>query len=187
VKSVPELIAFAKANPGKVNFGTSSSKNVPHLAGEMLANMAGVKLVHVPYKSNAQAAAETLAGLTQIYIDGIPPMSVHMQAGRLRVIAVSSARRLSNFPEIPAVAETLPGFEFVGWFAILAPAGTPAQVVARVNTDVNAVVKLPEVANRLLGFGIYEPGGTPEQLAKFLRAERDNYARAVKAAGIEPE
>jgi tripartite-type tricarboxylate transporter receptor subunit TctC len=187
VKSVGDLIALAQAQPGKINFGTSSQRNIPHLTGELLAGQAGVKLVHVPYKSNAQAAAETSSGLTQVYIDGIPPMRAHMNAGRLRVVAVSSARRLSNFPEIPAIAETLPGFEFNGWFAILAPAGTPRTVIDRLNKDVNTVLKSPEMLERLLGFGIYDPGGTPEDLARFLRAERENYAKAVKAARIEPE
>lgn len=186
-KTVGELVALAKAQPGKVNFGTSSQRNIPHLTGEMLASMAGVKLTHVPYKSNAQAAAETQTGLTQVYIDGIPPMTAHMKAGRLRVIAVSSAKRLPNFPDIPAVAEAVPGFEFNGWFAILAPAGTPADVVTKINRDANTVLKMPEIASRLLGFGIYDPGGTPEELGRFLEAQRASYAKAVKAARIEAE
>ena len=186
-KTVGELVALAKAQPGKVNFGTSSQRNIPHLTGEMLASMAGVKLTDVPYKSNAQAAAETQTGLTQVYIDGIPPMTAHMKAGRLRVIAVSSAKRLPNFPDIPAVAETVPGFEFNGWFAILAPAGTPAEVVTKINRDANTVLKMPEIASRLLGFGIYDPGGTPEELGRFLEAQRASYAKAVKAARIEAE
>ena len=187
VRTLADLIALARAQPGKVNFGTSSSKNVPHLTGELLASLAGIRLVHVPYKSNAQAAAETMSGMTQVYIDGIPPMRAHMSAGRLRVIAVSSAKRLPNFPDIPTIAETLPGFEFNGWFAILAPAGTPPEVVATINRDTNTVLKMPEIAARLLGFGIYDPGGTPEELARFVRSERANYAKAVKAAGIKPE
>jgi tripartite-type tricarboxylate transporter receptor subunit TctC len=186
-KTVAELIAAAKAQPGKINFGTSSSRNIPHLTGELLNGMAGIKLVHVPYKSNAQAAAETASGLTQIYIDGIPPMAAHMKSGRLRVIAVSAAQRLPNFSDIPAVSETVPDFAFVGWFAIVAPTGMPAEVVAKVNGDINALVKAPDIASRLLAFGLYDPGGTPEDLARFLRAERTNYAQAVKAAGIQPE
>ena len=187
VKSVGDLIAMAKAQPGKINFGTSSQRNIPHLTGELLAGQAGVKLTHVPYKSNAQAAAETASGLTQVYIDGIPPMRAHMKAERVRVIAVSAAKRLPNFPDIPAVSETLPGFEFNGWFAILAPTGTPQEVITRLNRDANTVLRAPATVERLLGFGIYDPGGTPEELAKFIRAERANYAKAVKAAGIRAE
>ena len=186
-KTLPELIALAKAQPGKLSFGTSSSKNIPHLTGEMLANMAGIKLLHVPYRAGTQAAQETISGLTQIYVDGVPPMSGHRASGRLRVLAVSSARRLPNFPDIPAVAETLPGFEMNGWFAVMAMVGTPPGVIARVNRDINAVVKDKDIAERLLGFGMYEPGGTPEQLAAFLASERKNYAKAVGVAGITPE
>jgi tripartite-type tricarboxylate transporter receptor subunit TctC len=187
VKNLQELIALAKAQPGKLNFGTSSQRNIPHLTGELLNGMAGIRLSHVPYKSNAQAAAEASTGLTQIYIDGVPPMVSHMKAGRLRVIAVSSAKRLPNFPDIPAISESVPGFEFGGWFAILAPTGTPADIVRKVNADLNAVAKQPEIAARLLGFGMYEPGGTPEDLAKFLQAERANYGKAVRAARLEKE
>jgi tripartite-type tricarboxylate transporter receptor subunit TctC len=187
VKTLADLIALAKKQPGKVNFGTSSQRNIPHLTGEMLAAQAGIKLQHVPYKSNSQAAAETTSGLTQVYIDGIPPMRAHMQAGRLRVIAVSSAKRLSNFPDIPAVAETIPGFQFGGWFAILAPTGTPKEVIARINKDVNTVIASPAMSERQLGFGIYGGGGSPEDLGEFLREERASYGKAVKAAGIQPE
>ena len=187
VRTLAELIALAKAQPGKINYGTSSSRNALHLAGAMLANMAGIKLVHVPYKSNAQAAAETSTGLTQMYIDGVPPMVPHIQSGRLRILAVTTARRLPNFPDIPTVAETLPGYDFKGWFAIMAPAGTPPEVVARINKDANAVFQSPAMVARLAGLGIYEAGGTPEQLAAFMRSERDVYARAVKAAALEPE
>jgi tripartite-type tricarboxylate transporter receptor subunit TctC len=187
VNTIADLLALAKAQPGKLSFGTSSSRNIPHLTGEMLNNMGGVKILHVPYKSNSQAALDAISGLTHIYIDGVPPMTAHIKSGRLRVIATSSPERLPNFPDVPAVAETLPGFQLNGWFAIMAPTGTPGAVIARVNQDVNTVVKIPEVAGRLLGFGMYGPGGTPESLARFLRSERENYAKAVKAAGIAPE
>ncbi len=187
VKTVRDLIDLANSRPGKINFGTSSSRNIPHLTGELLNNMAGMRLVHVPYKSNAQAAAETMSGQVHIYIDGVPAMAGHLKSGRLRIIATSAAKRLPNFPDIPAVAETVPGFEFNGWFCIMAPTGTLPGIVAAMNRDVNEVLKDREVASRMLGFGMYDPGGTPEDLARFIRAERQNYARAVKAAGIEPQ
>lgn len=186
-KTVPELVAAAKAAPGKINYGTSSQRNIPHLTGVLLANNASVQLTHVPYSSNTLAATEASTGLTQLYIDGIPPMTGHIKAGRLRPIAVTSSKRLSNFPDIPTVAETLPGFEFNGWFAILAPAGTPPEILARINKDVNVVLRSPDMTERLLGFGIYEPGGTPEELAAFMRSERENYRKAVQAGGIQPE
>lgn len=187
VKSVAELIALAKAQPGKINFGTSSQRNIPHFTGVLLSAMAAIQLVHVPYKSNTQASAEAISGLVQIYIDGVPPMTAHMKSGRLRVIATSSPQRLPNYPDIPAVAETLPGFALAGWFALLAPAGTPAEVIAKVNHDANQVLRQADLAARFQGMGMYEPGGTPEQLAAFLRAERESYGRIVKAAGVEKE
>jgi tripartite-type tricarboxylate transporter receptor subunit TctC len=110
-----------------------------------------------------------------------------MKAGRLRVIAVSTEKRLPNFPDIPAVSETLPGFAFKGWFALMAPAGIPNDVISRLSQDVNEVLKNPEIRSRLLGFGIYDAGGTPENLARFIRVERENFAKAVKLARIEPE
>lgn len=187
VKTLPELVALAKAQPGKLAFGTSSSKNIPHLTGEMLANLGGVQMLHVAYRAGTQAAQDTLGGRTQIYIDGVPPMAALMEGNRLRILAVSAARRLPNFPDIPAAAETLPGFEMNGWFAIMAMTGTPSAVVAKVNADVNAVVKQPDIAARLLSLGMYDAGGTPEQLAAFLASEQRNFARALKVAGIEAE
>lgn len=187
VKSLAELLALARAQPGKITFGTSSSKNVPHLAGELLASMAGVNFVHVPYKAGPQAAQEAIAGLIQVYIDGVPPMIAHLKSGRLRVIATSAERRLPNFPEIAAVAETVPGYSFSGWFCLMSPAGTQAEINARVNRDVNTVLAQDEIRARLLGFGIYDPGGTPEALARFVSGEREKYRAAVKAARVEPE
>lgn len=187
VKSIADLIAMAKAQPGKINFATSSSRNVAHLTGEILAQMAGIKLTHVPYRTNALAASETIAGLSQVYIDGVPPMVGHMKSGRLRVLGVSSAKRLAGFPDIPTIAETVPGFDFSGWFGLVAPAGTSPQVIARVAQDVNTVLKLPEVSARLAGLGIYDGGGTPEEFGRYIRAQREGFGRAVKAAGIQPE
>jgi len=186
-QSLAELISLARANPGKLNFATSSSKNVAHLTGATIAAKAGISLIHVPYRTNAQAAAETISGLTQIYIDGIPAVISHMKAGRLRVLAVSSPKRLSNFPEIPAISETIPGFAFVGWFALMAPRGTPSPIIEKLNRDVNDVLKMPEVSSRLLELGIYDAGGTPEELAAFIRNQRRSFAAAVKAANIHPE
>lgn len=187
VRTVQDLIELAKSRPGRINFGTSSSRNIPHLTGELLINMTGIRLVHVPYKSNPQAAAETMSGQVHVYIDGVPAMAGHLKSGRLRIIATSSAKRLPNFPDIPAVAETVPGFEFNGWFCVMAPTGTPPAIVAALNRDVNEVLKIPDIASRMLGFGMYDAGGTTEELARFISAERQNFARAVKAAGIQPE
>jgi tripartite-type tricarboxylate transporter receptor subunit TctC len=185
--NLAELIAHAKAQPGKVSFATSQSKNIPHLTGEALNHSFGIDLLHVPYKASPQAAQDTIAGLTQIYIDGIPPMIAHVQSGRLRAIVVTAPNRLAGFEQIPTLAESAPGLAMTGWFAIFAPAGTPAGVIARVNRDTNTAVALPDVAARLHSFGVYEHGGTPKALEDFIVSERRLWEKTVRLAKIEPE
>lgn len=185
--TLAELIALAKAQPGKLSFGTPGSRNIPHMAGELLANMTGARWVHVPYKTTPQAAADAMSGLTQVYINGIPPMAPFLKNGKLKVLAVSSPRRLPNYPELAAMSEVAPGFTMVGWFGLMAPARTPVDVIARVNRDANTVVRDPQVAARLMQLGLYEPGGTPEAFAQFIIEERVRWASAVKAVGLEPE
>lgn len=185
--SVAELIALAKAEPGRLSFATSASRNLSHITGEMIKSAAGIEMVHVPYKGSPQAAQDTIAGQTQLYIDSIPAMAAHIQSGRLRVIGVSAERRVPGFEAIPTVAETLPGFAAVGWFAIVAPAGTPAETVARVNRDVNAVLAAPDIATRMRQFGMFDGGGAPETLDRFMKSERTKWARVIRDARIEPE
>lgn len=185
--TLTELIALAKAQPGKLSFGTPGARNVPHMTGELLGNMTGVRWVHVPYKATPQAAADAMAGVTQVYINGIPPMAPFLKNGKLRVLAVSSSKRLPNYPDIPALAEVAPGFTMVGWFGLMAPARTAADVIAKVNHDTNAVVRDPQIAARLLQLGMYDPGGTPEAFGRFIAEERARWASAVKAAGLQPE
>lgn len=185
--TLSELIAIAKAQPGKLSFGTPGSRNVPHMTGELLASMTGVRWVHVPYKTTPQSAADAMAGVTQVYINGIPPMAPFLKNGKLRVLAVSSPKRLPNYPDIPAIAEVAPGFTMVGWFGLMAPTRTSAEVIAKVNRDANAVVSDPQIAARLLQLGMYDPGGTPEAFGRFIAEERARWSQAVKAAGLEPE
>lgn len=185
--TLAELIALAKAEPGKLSVGTPGSRNVPHMTGELLAKLTGAQWVHVPYKTTPQAAADAIAGVTQVYINGIPPMAPFLKSGKLRVLAVSSPRRLPNYPDIAAIAEVAPGFTMVGWFGLMAPARTSAAVIAKVNHDANTVVRDPQVAARLLQLGMYDPGGTPEAFGQFIAEERARWASAVKAAGLEPE
>lgn len=187
VKSIGELQALAKAQPGKLSFGTSSSRNIPHLTGELLKRMGGFEMTHVAYSANTQALQDVMKGDTQMMVDGIPVLINHIREGRLRALAVSSSRRLPGLEEIPTVAETLPGFASNGWFAILAPTGTPQAVVTRVNADVNAVLKMEDVAGRIRGFGVYPEGGTPEALARFIREDSQRWGETIRAAGIQPE
>lgn len=182
-----ELIALAKAQAGKLSFGTPGSRNIPHMTGELLASMTLVQWVHVPYKTTPQAAADAMAGVTQVYINGIPPMAPFLNNGKLRVLAVSSPKRLPNYPDIPAMSEVASGFTMVGWFGLMAPARTAGDTIARINRDANSVVRDPKVAARLLQLGMYDPGGTPESFGSFIAEERARWSKAVKAARLEPE
>jgi tripartite-type tricarboxylate transporter receptor subunit TctC len=187
VTSMAELITVAKAKPSKLTFATPASRNLQHITGELLKHRAGIDMLNIPYKGSPAAAQDTIAGQTDIYIDSVPAMAAHVSSGRLRVIAVTSPRRVPGFDSIPTVAETVAGFAAVGWFALLAPVGTPAEAIARVNRDVNAVLAQPETAQRLQQLGVFDGGGTPHQLQRFLRSEREQWQRVIRDAGIEPE
>jgi tripartite-type tricarboxylate transporter receptor subunit TctC len=182
-----ELIALARAEPGKLSFATSASRNLSHISGEMLKATAGINMVHVPYKGSQQAAADTVAGLTHLYIDSIPAMSSYAQSGRLRVIGVTARSRVPGFESVPTVNETLPGFEAVGWFAIVAPAGTPADVIARTNRELNTILAQPDVGQRMRGFGMFDFGGSSADLDRFMKSERSKWAKVMHEARIEPE
>lgn len=187
--TIPDLLAAAKAAPGKLSFATSSVKNIPHSTGELLKSMGGIDLLHVSYRANQQALTDTMTGLVDLMIDGVPVIIPQVKGGSLKVIGVTSPRRLPGLEDIPAVAETLPGFSVAGWFAILAPRGTPPEIIARVNQDTKAVLAIPEVVARLRDLGVYpDPANTtPEQLAAFMKAEEEVFGRIATAAHMEKE
>ena len=185
--SLAELVALAKSEPGKLNYATPASRNIPHMTGVVFGSLTGIQWQNVSYKTTPQAAGDTMAGITQIYINGVPPIAPLIRSGALRVLGVSSLKRLPNFPDIPAMSEVAPGFVMVGWFGLMAPVGTPAEVIAKVNQDTNTVLKNPQIAERMLQLGMYDPGGTPEEFGRFIAEERARWASAVKAAKIEPE
>jgi tripartite-type tricarboxylate transporter receptor subunit TctC len=187
VNTVAQLVALAKAQPGKLSFATSASRNLSHITGEMLKSVTGIDMLHVPYKGSPQAAQDTIAGQTQLFIDSIPTMSAFIKSGRLKVVGVSSARRMPGFEDVPAIAETIPGFEAVGWFAIVAPANTPADIIARMNKEMNSILAIPDVAQRMRQFGMFEYGGSAAELDRFMRSERSKWARVMREAKIEPE
>lgn len=187
VGTISELMAYAKSHPGALLFATSSSRNIPHLTGELLKRAGGFDMTHVSYRSNTQAIQDTLSGETQLMIDGIPVLLNLAKSGQLKALAVSSAKRLPGLETIPAVSETLPGFEADGYFAILAPTGTPAAIIGRVNRDTNDVLRNKDVMERINDLGVYGGGGTPEELARFMNAQSAQWGQIVHAAGIEPE
>jgi tripartite-type tricarboxylate transporter receptor subunit TctC len=183
--SLKELIAVAKAKPGSLNYGSTGLGAPPHLVTELVKLMAGIDMAHIPYKGDAPLFTALLGGEVQLAF--VPPVTglPHVRAGRLRALAVTSGKRSPTLPDVPTVAEAgVPGFEYSGWLAILAPAGTPREVVGKLQGDIAKVVGTPEMRDRFLGWG-YEPvAGTPEEFAGRLRADIARYARVIKDAKI---
>jgi tripartite-type tricarboxylate transporter receptor subunit TctC len=184
--SLPEFLAYAKANPGKLNFAVAGTQNISQLAPVLLFARAGVDLVMVPAQSEPQAVSDLMAGLVDLYFGNSSTLLPHKNNDNLRLIAVGTSHRLAVAPDIPAVAETVPGFEFASWNGFLAPAGTPEPIIEAVRREVTAFVKKPEVAERLTNLGIVPGGLTKEQTEAVFQHDREAYAIAVKAAGVPP-
>jgi tripartite-type tricarboxylate transporter receptor subunit TctC len=179
-----ELIAYAKANPGKLNFGSSGAGSAPHLAAELFGSMAGVKMVHVPYKGSGESQAATLAGHVDLTFFAFSTALRHTKAGKLRAIAVGGARRNPRAPDVPSISEVLPGYSAASWTAFVAPPNTPAPVAQKLSAAVSEIVRMPEVQKRLVDAGDEPADMTPAQMAAFLREERQRWAEVIKAAGI---
>jgi len=187
-KNVSELTAWIKANPDKAVYASSGPGSSLHMAAELFMNMTGTKMHHVPYKGSSAAHPDLLAGRTAMIFDTITAVQGHVKSGTLRGIAVTTAKRSSAMPDLPTIAESgLPGYDASTWGGILAPAGTPKDVVAKLNSSINAALKMDDVRSRLMGAGIEIQGGTPEQFAAVIRNEIDKWGRVTKAAGIQPE
>ncbi|MBI3042110.1 MAG: tripartite tricarboxylate transporter substrate binding protein [Betaproteobacteria bacterium] len=182
-KSVQELIAQAKARPGQINYGSGGSGSSGHLAMELFKSMAAVDFAHIPYKGVGPMITDMLGGRVTLTISSAVPLSPQVKAGRLRGLAVTSPKRSPSFPELPAIAETVPGYEVINWFGILAPAGTPRAIVARLNKEFNAGLASPELRKQLSARGADVAGGTPEDFARVIRADFAKWARVVKASG----
>jgi tripartite-type tricarboxylate transporter receptor subunit TctC len=188
VKTVPELIAYAKANPGKLNFASSGTGALIHLTGEMFKQMAGIDIVHVPYKGTALFLPDLIDGRVSMSLDSMPPHLPHIKSGKLRVLAVTSAKRSPVLPDVPTVAEAaLPGFEAVAPYALFVPTGTPADIIAYLNREVNAVLQMPEVRDKLAEQGIDVSGSSSEALAVTVRTEIAKWAKVIKDGNIKPE
>ena len=186
--TVNELIALAKARPGEINFASSGHGTPAHLAGELFNSMAGVKLVHVPYKGAAPALADLLGGQVQLMFSTMPPALPHVKDGKLRALAVTSLKRSRAMPELPTVDEVaLPGFEANTWHGVVVPAGTPAAVVVRLNREIVAILHMPEVVERLSGQGAEALGSTPEEFAAYIKSETLKWAKVVRDSGAKAE
>jgi tripartite-type tricarboxylate transporter receptor subunit TctC len=187
-KSVRELIAFAKANPGKVNFGSGGVGTSNHLAGEMFKSATGTDLVHVPYKGTPAAHTDLLSGQISLMWDNIVAVTPHIRSGKLRPIAVTSAQRAASLPDVPTMAEAgLAGFEAVSWIGALVPVGTPKPIVDRIHTDLVAVLRLPDVQEKLAASGAVLVGNTQEQFAEWNRREIAKWSKAVKDSGARAD
>ena len=185
-KSVKELIALAKSKPGQLAFASSGNGTSIHLAGELFKSMTGTAMLHIPYKGSAPAIAELLGGQTNMMFDNLPSAMPHIKSGRLRALAVTSVRRSPALPDIPTIAETgISGYEASSWFGVLAPAGTPKDIVAKIQGDIARALNAPEIKERLSGQGAEPVGNTPEQFAEHIKAESAKWARVVKDSGAK--
>ena len=185
-RNMAELIAYGKANPGKISFGSGSTSS--RMAGEMLKSMAGIDMVNVQYKSNPQAVTDLLGGQIQLVIADAVTTMPHAKAGKLKALAISTAKRSPIAPELPTVAESgLPGYEMIGWFAAYVPAKTPKDIIAKLNAEIVRILESADAKARLAAVGIETMTSTPEGLAEFQRVETAKWAKLVKAAGIQPE
>lgn len=188
VTSVSQLISHAKANPGKLTFGSSGTGAASHLSAELFKSMAKVELLHVPYKGTGQAVTDLLAGQIDLLFAPSQAVIQHARAGKLKALATTGAKRSETLPDFPTVAEAgLPGYEAVGWFGLLAPAATPRDVVARLSADANAVLADREVRSRMQALGADPAGNTPGEFARFIREDQAKWGKLMREAGIKPE
>ena len=184
--SVAEFIALAKAQPGKLNFGSGSTGSAGHLAGELFKSMAGVDMVHIPYKGAAAAMQDLIGGRVDLMFDNLASSLTQVKGGRIRALAVTTAKRSALAPELPTIAESgLPGFDISTWFGIFVPAGTPKPVVDRLHDEFVKALAAPDVRQKLLNLGAEPVGNTPAEFAAYVKAEAAKYAKLVKASGAK--
>jgi len=185
--SVKELIAVAKAKPGQLNYSSVGTGTAPHLGGELFKSLAGVDIVHVPYKGTAPAMTDLIAGRVQLAFSSIPTVLAHVQAGRLKMLGTGGARRSPALPDILPVADTVPGFELVTWYAIFAPAGTPAAIVNRLNGEIAKVLKDADIQKRFGEQGLETTLMTPQELKRYAENDVSRWTRLIKAANIKAQ
>jgi tripartite-type tricarboxylate transporter receptor subunit TctC len=186
-KTVGEFIAYVKANPGKVNMASSGNGTSVHLSGEMFMMLSGAKMQHVPYRGAAPAITDMLGGQVQVIFDNMPSIIQHIRSGSLRALAVTTTEKSSLLPDVPTVAETVPGYEASALFGMGAPKKTPPEIIAKLNADVNAVLADPAVKAKLIDLGGEPLIGPPEAFGKMIVAETEKWEKVVKAAGLKVE
>jgi tripartite-type tricarboxylate transporter receptor subunit TctC len=186
-KTVPEFIAYAKANPGKINISSGGIGSAGHVSGELFKMLTGVNMIHVPYRGSGPALADLLSGQLQMMFDSMPSSIEYVRAGKLRPLAVTSAARVEVLPDLPTVGDFLPGFEASTWFGVGAPKNTPAEVVDKLNKEINAVLADPKLKARLAGLGGTVLSGSPADFGKLIADETEKWGKVVKFAGIKVE
>jgi tripartite-type tricarboxylate transporter receptor subunit TctC len=187
-RTVAELVKLAKSRPGQLSFGSSGTGTLPHLAGELFKSMAGVDILHIPYKGGPQATTDLIGGQVAILFAISSTVLPHVKSGRIRAIAIATPARMPYLPEVPTIAESgLPGYEAVTWFGFTAPSGTSRDIIGKLNTDILKVLNAPEVRQQFAAQGIDATGSTPEQFAAYIRAEIAKWARAIKMSGARAD
>ena len=186
-KTVSELIAYAKANPGKVNMASPGNGTAPHVAGELFKIMAGVNLVHVPYRGSGPMLTDFLGGQVQVAFDGLSSSIEHIRAGKLRALAVATVTRVDALPNTPTVGDFVPGFEASGWCGVGAPKNTPADIIEKLNKEINAGLADPKIRAQLADVGATPFAGSPSDFSKFIAGETEKWGKVIRAANIKPE
>ena len=187
VKSVQDLIEHARANPGKLFFASTGTGASQHLTGELFKFVTGIQVEHVPFKAATPALTDLIAGRVHYMFENINSVAPHVKSGRLRGVAVTTSKRVAAFPDMPAVAETVRGFESVSWGGVVVPSGVPKPIVARLNQEVNATLTLPHVRERFAAFGVELQGGPPEIFAAQIKKDAAKWADVIRRAGVKPE
>ncbi len=185
-KSVKELIALARARPGKLNYASSGAGATPHLSAELFKSMAKLDIVHIPYKGSTPAYVDLMAGQIDMYFGVMAGALPHIRSGKVKALGVTAARRAASAPNVPTIAEAgLPGYELTSWYALMGPGGMPADIVARLNSAVHKVIAMPDVRERLLNAGSEPEVNTPEQMSALVKASVDKFGRIIRTAGIK--
>ena len=185
VKTIPEFIAYAKARPGQLSYASGGNGSSSHMSMELLKSMAGIDVVHVPYKGSTPALTDVIGGQVAVMSVNMPPAVPHVKAGKLRALAVTTRARTPSLPDLPTVGESLPGYETVAWFGVLAPAGTPKDIVNRLSIELGKIARSPDMRERLAGMGAEPVGGTPDEFAAVMARDIAKWTTLAKSVGIK--
>jgi tripartite-type tricarboxylate transporter receptor subunit TctC len=186
-KTVPEFIAYAKANPGKLNMASSGNGSTIHVSGELFKMMTGISMIHVPYRGGAPALTDMISGQVQVMFDNVPTSIEFIRAGKLRPLAVTTAQRSEVLPDLPTVADFVPGYEASAWYGVGAPKGTPAEIIDKLNSEINAILANPKTKSRFAELGASLIGGSPADFGRLVVEETDKWGKVVRYSGAKPD